>query len=171
MQQPKPDFLYILQTLSKHEVEYIIVGGVCAVLHGAPISTFDIDLVHSREPGNLKRLLKALEELEANYRDPVRRIQIRTGRIIKPEESHLSSPGHQLLMTKGGPLDLLGEIAKGRDYKDLLKNTVTLKISENLKVHLLNLETLIETKEEAGQEKDRVVLAILRRTLEEKKRK
>ena len=164
MEQSKPDFLYILHTLSKYEVEYIIVGGVCAVLHGAPISTFDIDLVHSREPSNLKRLLKALEELEAYYRDPA-------DRIIKPKESHLSSPGHQLLLTKGGPLDLLGEIAKGRDYKELLKNTVTLKISENLKVCLLNLETLIETKEEAAQEKDRAVLAILRRTLEEKKRK
>ena len=66
---------------------------------------------------------------------------------------------------------MLGEIAKGRDYKELLKNTVTLKISENLKVCLLNLETLIETKEEAAREKDRAVLAILRRTLEEKKRK
>ena len=164
MEQSKPDFLYILRTLSKYEVEYIIVGGVCAVLHGAPISTFNIALVHSREPSNLKRLLKALEELEAYYRDPA-------GRIIKPKESHLSSPGHQLLLTKGGPLDLLGEIAKGRDYKELLKNTVTLKISENLKVCLLNLETLIETKEEAAREKDVAVLAILRRTLEEKKRK
>jgi len=164
MEQPKPDFLYILRTLSKYEVEHIIVGGVCAVLHGAPISTFDIDLVHSREPGNLKRLLKALEELEAYYRDPA-------GRVIKPEESHLSSPGHQLLMTKGGPLDLLGEIAKGRGYKELLKNTVTLKISEDLKVRLLDLQTLIETKEEAAREKDKAVLAILRRTLEEKKGK
>ena len=164
MEQSKPDFLYILRTLSKYEVEYIIVGGVCAVLHGAPISTFDIDLVHSREPSNIKRLLKALEELEAYYRDPA-------GRIIKPKESDLSSPGHQLLMTKGGPLDLQGEIAKGRDYEELLKNTVILIISKNLNVRLLNLETLIETKEESGQEKDKAVLPILRRTLEEKKRK
>jgi hypothetical protein len=164
MEQSKPDFLYILRTLSKYEVEYIIVGGVCAVLHGAPISTFDIDLVHSREPSNLKRLFKALEELGAYYRDPA-------GRIIKPKEYDLSSPGHQLLMTKGGPLDLLGEIGRGRDYKELLKNTVSLTISENLKVRLLNLETLIETKEETGQEKDKAVLPILRRTLEEKKRK
>jgi hypothetical protein len=164
MEQSKPDFLHILHTLSKYEVEYIIVGGVCAVLHGAPISTFDIDIVHSREPSNLKRLLKALEELEAYYRDPA-------GRIIKPEESNLSSPGHHLLMTKGGPLDLLGEIAKGRDYEELLKNTIILKISENLEVRLLNLETLIETKEETAQEKDIAVLPILRRTLEEKKRK
>jgi len=161
MEQSKPDFLYILRTLSKYEVEYIIVGGVCAVLHGAPISTFDIDLVHSREPSNLKRLFKALEELEAYYRDPA-------GRIIKPKESDLSSPGHQLLMTKGGPLDLLGEIANGRGYDELLTNTVTLDISANFKIRLLNLETLIATKEETGQEKDKAVLPILRRTLEEK---
>ena len=66
----KPDFLAILRTLARHRVEYIVVGGVAAVLQGAPISTFDLDLVHSRQPGNIVRLLKALETLEARYRTP-----------------------------------------------------------------------------------------------------
>jgi hypothetical protein len=39
-----PDFLEILKVLSRHKVDFIIVGGVCAVLHGAPVSTFDLDL-------------------------------------------------------------------------------------------------------------------------------
>jgi hypothetical protein len=50
--KPKPDFLAILQTLAHHKVEFIVVGGVCAVLQGAPISTFDLDLVHSRASDN-----------------------------------------------------------------------------------------------------------------------
>ena len=164
MESSRPDFLNILHIFQKHEVDYIIVGGVCAVLHGSPISTFDIDIVHSREPSNIDRLLKALEELEAQYRDPA-------GRIIKPKRSHLSSPGHQLLMTKDGPLDLLGEISKGRDYNELLKKTAILILSENLRVRLLNLETLIQTKEEAARDKDIAILAILKRTLEEKRKK
>lgn len=164
MESSRPDFLNILNIFQKHEVDYIIVGGVCAVLHGAPISTFDIDIVHSREPGNIDRLLKALNELGAQYRDPA-------GRIIKPKRSHLSSPGHQLLMTKDGPLDLLGELANGRDYDELLENTVSLVLSEGLTVRLLKLETLIETKEEAARDKDIAILAILRRTLEEQRKK
>jgi len=164
MESSRPDFLNILRIFHKHVVDYIIVGGVCAVLHGAPISTFDIDIVHSREPGNVDRIMKALDELKARYRDPA-------GRMIKPTKAHLSSHGHQLLMTKDGPLDLLGELAKGRGYDELLENTVSLVLSEGLTVRPLNLETLIQTKEEAARDKDIAILAILRRTLEEQRKK
>ena len=38
-----PSFREILELLNKHEVEYIVVGGVAAVIQGAPITTFDLD--------------------------------------------------------------------------------------------------------------------------------
>jgi hypothetical protein len=41
MQNEAPDFFKILEILSEHGVSYIIVGGVCAVLLGAPVTTFD----------------------------------------------------------------------------------------------------------------------------------
>ena len=34
--KPKPDFLAILQTLAKHQVDFIVVGGVGAVLQAPP---------------------------------------------------------------------------------------------------------------------------------------
>ena len=37
-----PSFREILELLNKHEVEYIVVGGVAAVIQGAPITTFDV---------------------------------------------------------------------------------------------------------------------------------
>jgi hypothetical protein len=41
-------FLDILRVLSRHRVEFILVGGVAAILEGAPVSTFDLDImVHS----------------------------------------------------------------------------------------------------------------------------
>jgi len=66
--KPKPNFLEILKVLKEYQVEFIVVGGVCAVLHGAPISTFDLDLVHSRAPNNIDRLMVALKTLDAHYR-------------------------------------------------------------------------------------------------------
>ena len=156
----RPDFLQILRTLSKHRVDFILVGGVCGALHGAPIATFDLDLVHSREPDNVARLLRALKELDARYRDPAKR-------VIRPAEAHLSSPGHQLLMTRGGPLDLLGEIGRHRGYKDLLPDTVTVAVSKTLRVRALTLAALIREKEDLAREKDKAVLSILRKTLEE----
>ena len=77
---PKPDYLGILKTLTEHEVEFIIVGGVCAVLHGAPIATFDLDVVHSRDPENVRHLLTALESLDACARG-------QGARKIAPNES------------------------------------------------------------------------------------
>lgn len=92
--------LSILRQLCDHEVDFIVVEGV-AVLEGAPINTFDIDLVHSRQPDNIARLLAALDSLEAAYR-------IRPD--LKPNASHLASTGHHLLNTRFGPLDVLATI-------------------------------------------------------------
>jgi hypothetical protein len=163
MQTPRNRNLAILQTLVNHQVEFLIVGGVAAVLLGAPINTFDLDVVHSTEPANVSRVLAALEELEAIYRaQPDLR--------LRPNASHLSSAGHQLLLTRLGPLDLLGSIGTGRTYPDLLLHTTELKAGPSLSVRVLDLETQIAIKEEVGGEKDRAALPILRRTLEERRK-
>jgi hypothetical protein len=45
----KPYYIAVLRTLSEHRVDFIVVGGVGAVLQGAPIMTFDLDVVHSTD--------------------------------------------------------------------------------------------------------------------------
>lgn len=126
LSKPKPDFLAILRTLRMHRVDFVVVGGVCAVLHGAPVATFDLDVVHSRDPGNIRRLLAALGALEARYRVPGHRNR-------GPDESLLASAEHQLLVTRYGPLDLLGAIGAGRDYLALLAHTVRMRIGARWK--------------------------------------
>jgi hypothetical protein len=96
------DIRAILRKLAEHEVEFIVVGGVAAVLAGAPINTFDLDVVYRRTPDNLDRLLAALSELDAVFRGDPRR--------IRPNRSHLESAGHKLLATRHGDLDCLGSI-------------------------------------------------------------
>lgn len=162
-EEPTTDFLAILETLALHRVDFIIVGGVCAVLHGAPIATFDLDLVHSRTPANTSRLMSALEALNARGREKL-------DQHIRPDESHLASPGHQLLMTRFGPLDLLGTAGAGRGYSELLPRSTELPLTGGLRVRLLDLDALIELKTETGRDKDKAVLAILRQTLEEREK-
>ena len=157
-----PDFLEILKALTKHKVDFIVVGGVCAVLHGAPVTTFDLDLVHSRSSRNLSSLMSALNELDAFYRG-------RVDQQLKPKRSHLLSSGHRLLMTNAGPLDLLGTIGAGHTYKDLLKHTVELEAG-GLHLRMLNLEKLIEIKKETITDKDKAMLPILQHILEEKQK-
>ena len=161
MAHPTPDFERILIELARRKVEFIVVGGVGAALQGAPVTTVDLDLVHSREPGNVARLTEALQALGAFYREqPAKR--------LTPNARDLCGPGHHLLTTEAGPLDLLGTVVGDRAFEDLLPHAIEMAISEGIKVRVLDLVTLIAHKQELGRDKDRAVLPILRRTLKER---
>ncbi len=155
-----PRYRTLLRMMSEGRVEFIVVGGVAGVLQGAPIVTFDLDLVHRRTPGNVERLLGVLSSLHARYRDP---------RDLFPTASHLLGPGHNLLATDHGPLDLLGAIAPDHAYEDLLPDTVVLDL-DGTEVPVLELARLIEVKAAAGRPKDLAALPALRATLDESRR-
>lgn len=150
-------YFEIIRKLVEHGVDFIIIGGVAAVLHGAPVSTFDLDAVHSTAPDNVSRLLKALDELDAYYR-------IQPDLHLRPQRSHLESTGHQLLLTRLGMLDLLGSVGPGRGYAELLPCSSEMDL-QGTRFRVLNLETVIRLKEEIGGEKDLAVLPLLRRAL------
>jgi hypothetical protein len=153
----------VLRPLVEADVEFVLVGGLAALLDGAPVQAFDTSLVHSREKANAERLLAVLDVLEAVFRaQPERR--------LKPTLSHLSGPGHLDLLTLYGPLDVLGSIGRGLVYEDLLPDTGVLDIGSSTTIRVLTLEKLIALKEELGGEKDRAMIPILRRTLREKER-
>ena len=42
-----PDLSAILEGLLQADVEFILVGGLAAVVQGAPVTTFDVDIVHN----------------------------------------------------------------------------------------------------------------------------
>lgn len=154
----------LLRVLAEHDVAFLVVGGVCAVIHGAPVSTFDLDIVPERSGENVARLLRALENVDALHRDLA-------GRSIPPDASRLSGPGHNLFMTRLGPLDVLGTIGEGRDFSSLAARSRTIDLGDGLAARVLDLAVLIDVKREAGREKDLATLPILVRTLEERKRK
>ena len=56
----KPDFGCLLRALTEHGVDFLVVGGVGAILQGVNLSGFDLDIVHSMEPANITRLLAVL---------------------------------------------------------------------------------------------------------------
>jgi len=160
----EPDFFAILATLHRHEVDFILVGGLAAAVNGAVSNTLDVDIVHSRDAANVERLLTALESIDAIFR-------IQPELRIKPNASYVSGPGHLNLITRFGPLDVLGSIGRGLTYADLLPHSVEKDIGDGIRVRVLDLETLISLKEDLGTEKDRAILPLLRRTLEEQRRR
>lgn len=152
----------LLRVLVRHEVEFVVVGGVAAVLNGAPISTLDLDILHRRTPENVRRLVTALTEIDATFRTDSRR--------LRPNESHLASPGHALLTTKLGVLDALGTIETNTGYDDVLDDTLIIDV-DGMPIRTLELARLIRVKEQAGRPKDLRVLPELRATLAERERR
>jgi hypothetical protein len=158
---PAARFAQALRALHQAGVDFVVVGGVAAVLNGAPLNTFDLDIVPAQDPANIARLVGVLETLEAIYRmQPERR--------LKPTADRLSSAGHHNLVTRLGPLDVLGTVGRGLRYQDLLPISAAMTIAEGVQVRVLDLPSLIMLKEQLGGEKDAAVLPVLRRTLKEK---
>ena len=91
---PDSDFLAALHALHNGGVKFAVVGGLAAVLNGAPVNTFDLDIVPARDEENIAKLLRVLDSLDAIYRmQPERR--------LKPGSSHRqfarpSQPDYQL---------------------------------------------------------------------------
>jgi predicted nucleotidyltransferase len=154
-------FVGILRVLSAHGVEYILVGGMAAIVEGAPISTFDLDIVFQKTDENLERLLAALQELEARYLDPA-------GRHLTPDATKLATLRLHQLVTSLGPLDVMEKIGAGLYYGDLVDDTKISEI-EGAEVRVLGLTSIILSKEQANRDKDRATLPILRRTLQMKR--
>lgn len=152
-------FLDIFAILRKHNVEYIVTGGISAVLQGAPVTTFDLDVVHKRTPENVHNLQKALAELEAVYRFP------KTPKI-SPRRESLLGEGHHLLLSKYGPIDVLGIIGQQQTYSDLQSDVVEFELDDIL-IRVQSLRSLIETKRAVGRQKDLMIIPILEQTLKE----
>ena len=150
-------FVDLLRSLVEAQVDFVIVGGVAAVLEGAPISTFDLDVVYADDDVNVERLSAVLRDLEAIYVDPA-------GRRIQPDADRLRNGGHHLLRTRFGRLDVLAEIGEGLGYDALVPLSRPRSI-HGMSVSVLGLEALISTKQSANRPKDRAVLDLLRETL------
>ena len=147
-----PSFREILRILNKHEVDYIVVGGVAAVIHGAPIATFDLDALVRVNEENATRLIDALEELDARYREHQA--------TVRPTAKDVLAGGHLLLMTSAGPLDVLGFVGNNHRYESFPASTTPIDTSAG-RIRVLNLDELIRLKRETDRPKDRAVLSLL----------
>lgn len=158
MAAPAAEFETLLGVLRRHHVRFVLVGGVAAVVEGAPIATLVVDVVHDRSGANVEKMVGALAELGARYRT-------RPELNRAPSAADLAGPGHHLLSTTLGPLDVLGVIGHDRPYAELKKTAHRRKLGEHF-VWVLDLKTQIAVKKELGHAKDRLALPLLEATLQ-----
>ena len=151
---PTADLDAILRELLQRGVEFIVVGGAAAVIHGAPVTTQDLDIVPRQHAGDAQCLLAALTQLDARFRP------VTPGRDIAPTEQHVSGRGQLNLITRWGPLDVLLRLHDARGYDDLVAHSMGIDAG-GLRFRVIDLATLIEIKRSTGRARDALVVPLL----------
>lgn len=144
----------LLGALAAQRVDFLIVGGVAASLHGSARSTQDLDIVYARTKQNLRRLVAALRGNHPYLRGAP------PGLPFSWDEETLRRGLNFTLATDLGDLDLLGEITGGGAYGDLRPHSVEFE-AFGLRLRCLDLDTLIRVKRAAGRPRDLEAIAEL----------
>lgn len=158
------DFEALLRHLRAACVEFILVGGFAGTVHGSPRITVDLDISYSRTPENLRRLASALEPLSPYLRGAPPGLPFRLDAVTLARGLNFT------LTTSMGDLDLLGEVAGGGTYEQLLPHTSRLTVGV-VDIDVVTLPQLIRLKRAAGRPKDLEAIAELEALLEEERRR
>lgn len=147
----------ILEILDRHAVEYVLIGGYAALLHGSTLPTRDLDITPRRQADNLTNLIAALEDLDARVRvsDDVEPLPFKTS----PES--LSTVTVLNLATRFGDLDLVVQPAGFPAGYDGLAAGAEVETIGGVGVKVAALSDVIASKEAAGRDKDIVALPLL----------
>jgi predicted nucleotidyltransferase len=148
-------FGQVLTLLASAEIEFILVGGVAANVHGSVRATDDLDFVYRRTPENLRRLAAAFGPLQPSLRGAPEGLPFRF------DQPTLKAGLNFTLNTSLGAIDLLGEISGGGGYDQLLPHSEVVEMF-GVRCRVLDLETLIATKKAAGRPKDFDAIAELK---------
>ena len=151
-----------LSVLTRHEVRFVVIGGIAAIAQGYPLPTTDLDVTPARDGENLGRLVTALRELGGKLQlggggDPV---------TFPIEPRFLGEVDSWTLVTRHGSLGLLFAPAGTRGYDDLRRAAHEAELAEGLRVLVASLADVIRMKQASARPKDLAQLPALRQTLE-----
>lgn len=144
----------LLETLLRHKVRFVLIGGFAGRLFGSPSLTNDLDVCYARDAKNLSALSAALLELHASLRGAP------AGLPFRPDVPTLSAGDHFTFSTDAGNLDCLGTPVGSRGYPDLVAGATTMSIGK-MNVPVAALDDLIRLKQASARPKDLVEVEIL----------
>ena len=144
----------LMHTLVEHEVEFVLIGGWAAKLHGSPTVTADIDICYARHPDNLGRLATALAGLDVRLRD------VEIGVPFTLDVRSLRAGDTFTLTTSAGDVDLIATPAGSGGYEALAATADTLEL-DDISVAVASVDSLIRMKRAAARPKDLIEVEIL----------
>jgi hypothetical protein len=151
----------LVTVLSRHGVEYVLIGALAARLQGFPRLTADADITPARDRPNLDRLAAALGELEARiYTEAVPE-----GLRFDCSAAMLGRAELWNLLTTAGRLDIVFQPAGTEGYADLARDAVRYEVF-GVELLAASLKDIIRSKEAADRPQDRSDVVVLRQLLD-----
>lgn len=151
---PPLDIDHIISVLNDHHVDFVVIGGIAAIVHGNPRTTFDVDVIAALEAENLRRLAAALVALNARIwgidRD-------HTG-MDPTDPDDLALGGNWVLVTDAGRLDIMSAAEGAAPYDQLRERAITLR---DRPFKVVGLNDLIAMKQASNRDKDRADISAL----------
>ncbi|HZL37243.1 MAG TPA: nucleotidyl transferase AbiEii/AbiGii toxin family protein [Tepidisphaeraceae bacterium] len=148
------NFKELLGTLRTNGVEFVLVGGMAAIVHGSSRLTEDLDIVYRRTPENMDRLARALSPHQPYLRGAP------PGLPFQWDAATIQRGLNFTLDTSLGQIDILGDITGGGSYDALAPHCLSLEVY-GMPCLVINLERLIYVKRAAGRRKDMDAIAEL----------
>jgi hypothetical protein len=154
----------LLSRLQTQQVEFVIIGGFCATMHGVSLVTRDLDVCCSFALANLRRLEAAVKDLHPYHRLAANKLPLELTDELCGRLNNL------YLQTDLGRLDCLSEVKGVGSYEDALEHSVVFTLSYG-EFRILDVDTLIAAKEAVGREHDLAAVKQLRAIKENLTRK
>ncbi len=149
------DFLKLLARLTSAELEFVVVGGTAAVLHGGSLATYDLDVFMPFSVENCRRLLAAVEGLHPRLSHTPDKRPL----TLDPEA--LAQFKNLYLLTDLGRLDLLGQLPPVESVETVFSTAERMDVG-GVEVRVIALDLLIQVKASLGRPKDKLMEAELR---------
>lgn len=144
----------LLERLTSRGVDFVVVGGIAATLHGSERNTFDLDICPAQDPVNLEALGSVLLELDAKLRG------IEEDVPFVPDGRALAGIELLTLSTTLGPLDILVRPFGSPPYATLRRRATRMDMGGTA-VLVASIDDLIAMKGKADRPKDREDVARL----------
>jgi len=145
----------LLIRLKDSGLDFVVIGGVCVVYHGAPLATFDLDICCQFGEENVRRIESAVHDLHPVHRLTANKLPMEMTRSAFGELKNV------YLQTDLGKLDCLGEVAGIGSFDEVRKNSVLAKLSYGV-FRFLNIDALIAAKLIVGRDRDLAAVQFLR---------
>ena len=133
----------LLRRLKDADVDFLIVGGVAAIVHGSARVTEDLDVFAPLDQSLAVRIIQVFQDVRPRWR-------MRPDfPIITPDSPHLVNIKNMYLRTDIGQLDVLGELPGVGTFDKLLPRATDVPFG-GIVCPVIDLESLLKAKRIAG---------------------